>query len=838
MSSISLVLLLAQAMGAPAVSVSDEAPVVAGAEAPDNGNQPIVVVAERLRATVAGPLEAQVSFGSDAVTALGASNLADILAQLAPLTGGSQGRAGSGPVLLVNGRRIGSFDEVRNLPPEAIQRVDILPEEAALRLGYPATSKPVNIVLKPRYAAGTGELEDRVTTNGLRNDFNTELNLVDIAGDNRMTMDLQYQIGDAITEAKRQVIRPIDTRAASTAGILSNPAGGALLPLSADFAGVPADGRALSDFAAATVADDTGRFHTLIPSTKQFTANGTFARALPSGMALSANAKFDRLVADELLGPAIAETIIPAGSAYPFSGPVRLRRSLPDDPVQSRTTATDTYHFGAQLAGYGAWQWSAAGNFDHTDLNRHKMGGVDATALQAALDSGSIADPFAPPPAALLTARGETRSSSHDQLIGTDLFASGPLGDLPAGAVNLTLGAALGRETIRSFQDSGATDLARNHAGGQASLDLPLLKHGSPIGALDGGLNGSVDRYSDAGTIKGFGATLSWKPAKNLSLLLAASRDQTVPTLTQRGGLVETTPDAAFFDYTTGSSFTAARIDGGNPSLRADRRSIAKAEISAKPLAGLGLTATYTAIHDRDPLLAFPGVSAATEAALTDRIVRNASGAVTLVDIRPFNAASEDRQELRLALTFGKTFSKSEGPRVPGGGGFGGGHSFGAAGSTIQFSLSDTVRLKDRVRLDPGTPAIDLVNGNQLGDGLRVPRHKVDAQLSATHDGFGLRANAIWTSGGEAGADNLGNLRFDDRFQLNFRLFYFPAKNKALAEAMPWLEGVRLLLAVDNPFDSYQRVRDAAGRTPLAYQRWLLDPIGRTVRFSIRKTID
>jgi hypothetical protein len=174
-------LVLAAAQSSETAAPTAEKAVVA------DDSDTIVVVAEPLRAPVAGAIGPQVSLDSDAVAALGASNLADILAQLAPLTDGAQGR-GSGPLLLVNGRRIGSFDEVRNLPPEAIQRVDVLPEEAALRLGYPATSKPVNIVLKPRYAAATGELEDRVTTRGLRNDFNTEANIVDIAGDNRMTL--------------------------------------------------------------------------------------------------------------------------------------------------------------------------------------------------------------------------------------------------------------------------------------------------------------------------------------------------------------------------------------------------------------------------------------------------------------------------------------------------------------------------------------------------------------------------------------------------------------------------------------------------------------------------
>jgi hypothetical protein len=835
----SIAILLAQTATLAAGSATSESQQSAMEEPqPADDGHSIVVVGERLRAAVAGSIAPEISLDSSAVAALGASNLADILNQISALTGGAQGRAGDAPVLLVNGRRIGSFEEVRNLPPEAIQRVDVLPEEAALRLGYPATSKPVNIVLKQRYVGATGELEDRVATRGARNDFNTEFNLVDIAGDNRMTFNLQYQIGDAVTEAQRGVTRPLDSGAASKAGILSNPLGGPLLPLTAGFVGVPAGSRQLSSFAAVRAADDTGRFHTLVPSTQQFTADGTFARALPGALAITASAKFDRLVAEELLGPAIADTVIPAGGISPFVAPVRLRRSLPDFPALARKTTTDTYHLGTQLAGYGLWQWSVAANFDRVDVRRRKTGGIDTALLQTAVDRGTVADPFGLPPATSIDSRSATVSRSRDQLVGTDLFASGLLAKLPAGDLSLSLRGSLSRETIDAVQADAGTSLDRNRAGGQVSLDIPLLASGGGIGSLDAGLHGALDRYSDAGSINGYGATLVWKPVKPISLLLAASRDQSVPTLTQLGGLVETTPDAAFFDYATSRSFVAARVDGGDPALRPDRRSIFKAELGAKPLAGVGLTATYTALRDNDVLLAFPGVTSAIEAALPGRIVRDSAGAISQVDTRPFNAFREDRQELRLALNFTKSFGKSVGPRVPGGGSFGGGHSFGASGSTIQFSLSDTIRLRDKIQLAPGMPAIDLIGDNALGDGLRVPRHRVEAQLGATRNGFGLRANAVWTSGGEAGSGTLGQLAFGDRFQLNFRVFYFPDRNPALLEAMPWIKGVRLLLAVDNPFDSYQHISDLAGQTPLAYQRGLLDPIGRTVRLSIRKTLD
>jgi len=826
-----------------ALSAGDIAAVGAPIHAQDqSAREPaeILVIADRLRAELPGPIAAESSLDSDAIAGLGASSLADILNQIAALTGGAQGRSGGGPVLLVNGRRIGSFEEVRNLPPEAIQRVDVLPEEAALRMGYPATSKPVNIVLKTRYAAITGELEDRVTTRGLRNDFNTEANGVDIAGDNRLNFNLQYQIGDAVTEAKRGVLRPLDARAASIAGIVSDPLGGALLPLTSAFASVPRSGRSLAAFASGNPADDTAAFHTLVPSTKQFTADAALARALPGAKTITVSARFDRLTALDLQGPAVADALIAPGPASPFAQSVELRRSLPGMAPATRRNATDTYHLGAQLAGFGAWQWSAAVNYDRIDFSQDRSGGVDSSALQAALSAQLPTDPFAAPPAALLTPAAQRHSASHFQQIAGELFTSGAIATLPAGEVNLSLRGSLGRETISAVDTGGVSNLARTHAGGQAALDFPLLSKQSAIGALDGGISGQLDHYSDAGTTRGYGANLNWKPAKVLSLLLAWSRDQAVPTIAQLGATIDVTPDFAIFDYALGRSMIATRTSGGNPALRPDHRSIAKAELSLKPMTGLTLTSTYTRIADRDVLLAFPGIARPFEEAFPGLIRRNSGGAVSSFDGRPFNSAREDRQELRLAVGFNKNFGKGAGagPRVPGGGGFGGGHSFGASGSTIQFTLSDTIRLKNRLTLAPGTAPIDLVGSNSLGDTLRVPSHRIEAQLSATHKGVGLRANAAWISGGLAGTGSQGELRFSDRFFLNLRLFYHPASNPTVAARAPWLKGVRLMFVVDNMFDSYQRVADRSGLTPLAYQRGLVDPIGRTLRFSIRKTFD
>ena len=54
-------------------------------------------------------------------------------------------------------------------------------------------------------------------------------------------------------------------------------------------------------------------------------------------------------------------------------------------------------------------------------------------------------------------------------------------------------------------------------------------------------------------------------------------------------------------------------------------------------------------------------------------------------------------------------------------------------------------------------------------------------------------------------------------------------------KAHPWISGTRVTFSVSNIFNSRQRVTDATGVTPISYQPDYQDPIGRTVRLSLRK---
>ena len=49
------------------------------------------------------------------------------------------------------------------------------------------------------------------------------------------------------------------------------------------------------------------------------------------------------------------------------------------------------------------------------------------------------------------------------------------------------------------------------------------------------------------------------------------------------------------------------------------------------------------------------------------------------------------------------------------------------------------------------------------------------------------------------------------------------------------MRGARVSLQLDNLFNTRQRVTDQAGEVPIGFQPGYLDPIGRTVRLSLRK---
>ena len=735
--------------------------VSVAAAAEPAANADIVVTAPQTKGSAVGEIPPQITLDPADIQALGASSVAEMIGLLSAQTRSGQGRGGEAPVVLLGGRRISGFAEVRDLPPEAVARVEILPEEVALKYGYPATQRVVNIVLVDRFKAVTAEVEPRFATGVPRSDFNQELGLVQIGKKGRFTLDLQHQTAEPLTEARGGIV------------------GGG--------------------------ADSSLR--TLLPRTRQFTANAVLSRTIADSVSLTLNGRLD--LSDSTAGLGLASD---ASRALFQRGRV------------------DTGHVGVTLGGdIARWRWSLTGAYDRIDGRTR----TDTTAT------------------AFDTARSVATTTA------LDFTANGSLFTLPSGPVAATISGGAQGIRLNSMIDRQAMSLAgairRDVATGGVNIDVPVASRRrgflSAIGELSLNANLSVQKLSDVGTLTTRGVGLRWEPAKPLSFLASVTDEDGAPTPQQLGNPIIATPNVSLFDYVRGETATVTRIDGGNASLTVDTRHVVKVEGSLKPFGktDLTLSVNYVSSRIRGPIAAFPAVTSDVEAAFAGRIARDDTGRLISVDARPVSFAASARSEIRWGLNYTRSLGKDRGPaqpRIPGGGGgggggFGGGRYFGASGSRLQLSLFHTLHLTDRLTIRAGLPTLDLLNGAAIGNRGGQPRHELELTGSASRNGYGLRFSGTWQSATTVvGADRspARTLRFCPIGTLNVRLFAFPARQPRVIEHMPWLAGVRFLVAVDNIFDARQRVTDGTGSTPLRYQPGYLDPLGRTVRLSIRKS--
>ena len=137
----------------------------------------------------------------------------------------------------------------------------------------------------------------------------------------------------------------------------------------------------------------------------------------------------------------------------------------------------------------------------------------------------------------------------------------------------------------------------------------------------------------------------------------------------------------------------------------------------------------------------------------------------------------------------------------------------------------------------PGVPELDFLNGSAGGNLGGNPRHELELQAGIFRDGMGAQLSGRWQSatrvdGALGGATDL---RFSDLTTLNLRLFADLSQNRSLVRSLPFLRGTRVSVEFNNLFDQRLQVTDATGVTPLSYQPGYVDPIGRSVTFTLRK---
>lgn len=797
-------LLAATALAAtPALAVDDQpvdtVSVQSDSDFDDDYGDEIVVTAPRLAGQLDTDFAAEVELDEADIASYGASSIAELLDALEPQTRSGRGRGGGRPVILVNGRRISGFGAVRNIPPEAIAKVEVFPEQVALQYGYAATERVVNFVLKSDFRQISAEAEAGIPTQG--GQFKSELEpaFMAIGNNGRLNLNASWEHQTMLRESDRDLI-PVTGSAAD------------------------AEARSLS------------------PASDTYVIDGTLVRGIDKVTEASVSLRFDQTDSLSLLGPGSG------GAGDP------LRR---DSRTQNWTSSASVNGM------LGDWRWSATGNYSDADqrIFTDRLGGTSDrfdSSQQSfggnANISGSVIDGWAGPIRASITGsytglRFDSRSERNGTITVTDLAR-----DTPSVFGSLTVPLL---DPDYEVGKLGRLSLTLN-AEVERPSDFSALK--SWGATLNWGLTGNLSLLASfasdeaAPSMTQLGAAPLVTPAVTY---YDFATGQTVQITTTTGGnpflLAEQRRDLKL-----GLNWNVPMVDGLRFSIDYNRnRSLDTA--NSFPLLTPEIEAAFPGRVVRDgsgTLIALDqrpvNFDRATNSQIRWGINYGASfgqkeaaageggggraggrrGADGADAPPPPDGSAAPRGEGGPPPSAG-----GRGVGRPGGGARGPGGMFGGRpqGGRWNISLYHTVKLTDKVLIGPGVPELDLLGGSATGNGGGSNRHLLELDGGVFYKGFGARVSAKYDSGSTIVGGANGNLDFHDLATFNLRVFADFNQMPKLTGSLPFLKNSRVRLSVDNLFDAQRRITDGSGVVPLNYQPGYIDPLGRYIELQWRK---
>lgn len=759
-----------------------------------------IVVTGIRRGSVVGDIPPDNVLGGRDVRATGATDINELLEALAPQIGSARGRGGERPILLLNGQRVSSFREMRDIPTEAIERVEILPEEVALKYGYRADQRVVNIVLRERFRSTVARLEGNTATDGGYLGGTGELTQLRIQKNGRTTFNVRAEANSPLTENERDI--------------------------------------RLGD----TSSTDERSARTLIGSKQLLRGAATVNRTIWGDVGATLNAEVEHNQGRSLFG--LSDFAL--------------------DPLVRNTSTDSAHLGLALNGNKGKWRWSATGNGDigrsitrsdrkdETERDRAESvttsGDVDVTANGPlfAVPAGD-ASMTVRVGASTLDLDSERRNAgdfSDSELTRTRGSASANF-DLPISRRNRDF-SAFGNLTIN------------------ANAEVEQLSDFGTLTTIGAGVNWSpVDRLSflaswtreeGAPTVQQLGDPILETPETRV---FDFTTGETVLVNAITGGNPDLLADKRNVLKIGGNWKPLEKTD---LRLRAEYvRSRLDRPVSTFPGVSEALEAAFPERFVRDlsgQLVSVDFRPVNYNEARRDTLRWGFDFSMPLKSARPSQTAI-DRFRARRAADTGQPGNAPQGAPPPdgpppeggppqegagpppggfgGGGGFGGRFGGGRQGGRLQFSLTHTVNLVDEVTIRQGVPKLDYLHGDAVGSTGGRPRHQIEAQGGYFNNGLGARVSANWRSGTRVDSSTGDDLRFSPLATFDLRLFANLGERFDLVSKYPVLRGTSLRFEVNNIFNSRPRVRDAAGEVPFSYQSDLLDPLGRTVSISIRK---
>ena len=536
----------AEQLGPAAAEPATGSPLVMTTDVEDGD---IVVVAGRIRGQVDTAETPIATFNEEDITALGASSVGDLLSQISPQTGSGRGRGGGAggggaggggaggggmPVVLVNGQRITSFREMRNFPPEAIRRVEVLPETVALKYGFPPDTRVVNLILKPKFRSKSVEASYSLPTLGGFSSQALEASLSRVDGAARLSVTGSADRTSPLFNAERGVLQPVS----SISAVSTDP----------------------------QINDN----RSLIAKSNTFALNAAWTRGLGKdglGGMLSLSGAANRADAKAYLGNDIAVLTAPGAATAVRTLPGRL------DLVTRQTGLQAGAGFSTFL---GGWQIAATLDGSRTEITTLTDRSAAFAPLIAAAAAGSL--PILGPLPGLADP-GTDQAKSVVYGVTALATAIGRPVRLPAGWISATVKTGYAWSSIDSTDNRpliNAARLRRGDASIGVNLAIPLTsrreKFGSAIGDLTLNFSGGLNQLSDFGSLADWSAGLTWALTSKLSLSASYIVNEAAPSLNQLGDPITTSINRPRYDFVTGQTVLITTINGGNPLLLKERQ--------------------------------------------------------------------------------------------------------------------------------------------------------------------------------------------------------------------------------------------------------------------------
>jgi hypothetical protein len=742
----------------------------------------IFVFGTKPRGAVVGDTPPVRTLNPSAIAAYGAEDVGELIEALGGQVTSNRGQAPAPPIVLVNGKRVSGFAEVANIPTEAIERTEIFTEELALKYGYAANQKVVNIVTFEFYNQKRARFLFATPSEGGRNTIGFNPSYMLIRKDTRFVANVDYSQSSALTERER--------------GIVQSPEN-----------------------------IGQGTFRTLLPKSRRLAINATVSGNIFGGTAYSLNGGFSTAMGETLFGLGavgpLQQTSRDRAARIEFSlngqqgtwrwfstGGYDVTRNKTNTSGSNADRAFDISQFrntitSANFGQSGAFLALPAGPV-FVSLNQS----VARRALKSSASNGAGSPLF-------LAQNQVAISSNFDVPIARSNTST------PAWLGNLSLNATLKVERFSKYgtlvssgygldwrpvnavqfsasfaNQANAPDLSLRGLPRIVTANVPVFDYRSGksenVIQVFGGnplLLADKRRFvSLSGTVRPFG-----KKAFTLSTdYIRTQTDNPVGTFPVATPVFEAAFPARF---TRDSAGRLIRID--NRPLNFARSQQSQVRIGLSWSRNLG-----RAGDDRDAEFFSlpPGVDPATF--LQSKFPKGSK-----ITIQTVEQGSPEADELA------------------------------DANNRVFLSIYHTWRLQDLVFLKRAGPALDVLRvGASDGFGA-LSRHEIDIRAGIFKRGLGTNLSLKWQSAAylQAGSTNAEALRFTYRPFVGFNFFY-NLGDRLGPKSPKVLRGMRLSLSVKNLLNARTRVRDGLGLTPLSYQPAILDPEGQVVSISVRKS--